>query len=528
MKKFLGIALKVIGALILIGGLGIFALGYYFNPDRMKPMAVSYMKDHYNRTISIGDVSWKIFPRLGISIDNITLGNAPGFGEGNFATFKNASIFVKTLELFSGKIHVERMELNSPAVDFKVNKQGEKNWSDLTQSSNASSSEKSSDQTDAHSEKSAGGISHIEFNVESIEISDGAFSYQDEKTGEKYDIKNLHLSGQNVGVDKDFPVDLKLHVVSNAPQLDTDISAKGNMRIAKTTSYDLNDVSLNGDIAISNLLANGLKLSNLKTPLKLEKSVLEMSNVSANLYEGTVNGSITVNAQSEPMDVQANYDIKGSDITSMLHDLGQKQTFSGKLNMKGNVRFKAHPEKNDLTRSMNGTASMKIHNGAINGVDLAYWYGTGMNIMQAKNTTQLALGAVGAMAGAAGNNTGKTPFIDAWANFNLNAGVLSNKDLNVYTERVYGQGAGTINLISQTIDYNFNISGVAKNGNEYKPTGQVIPLKITGSIDNPKMNVDISPVVGGVLQNVVPSAVTGNNKNSGGGAGTILQGIFGN
>lgn len=524
MKKFLSIALKLIGTLIVLGILCVFALGYYFNPERMKPVVVSYMKDHYNRTITIGDVHWKIFPRLGISIDDIALSNAPGFGEGNFAVLKSASIFVKTMELFSGKVHVESLQLQGPSADLKVNSQGAKNWSDLAQTQAATSAEKTEAPKDAS--PSLGGISNIEFNIESIEIVDGAFTYQDQQSGEKYDIKNFNLSSQDVGLGKEFPVDVKMHIVSNAPELNTDISAKGKLKLADTGSYDLNAVSLNGDIAIANLVANGLKLSNLKTPVKLEKSILDMSAVSANLYGGNVNGSIRINAQAEPADVQANYDMKGTDITSMLRDLGQKQTFSGKLNMKGNVRFKAYPEKKQLTRSMNGAASMTINNGALNGVDLAYWYETGMNLMKAKNPTQLALGAVGAVTGAAGNNTGKTSFIGAWANFNLNGGVLTNKDLHVYTPRVYGLGAGTINLISSTIDYNFNISGVAKNGSEYKPAGQVIPLKITGSIDNPKMNVDVTPVVGGILQNVIPQK---NSKGAGGvaaPAGAILQQIF--
>lgn len=524
MKKLISITIKIVLAVVLLGLISLFALGYYFNPERVKPMVVTYVQEHYKRNIGIGDVSWKIFPRLGISIKDITLSNAPGFGDGQFAVLKGATIFVDTMKLFSGKVHVSTLELQGPTADLKVSAQGNNNWNDLIAANNSPAAK-----TDAAaSADKTSGIQNIELNIESIEVIDGAFTYQDQKSGEKFEIKNFNLSSKNVALGKDFPVDLKLKVISNAPALSADIAAKGNMRVAdNAASYNLNALTLNGDLAISDLQANGMKISNLKTPLKLEKSVLNLSAVSANLYGGIVNGSIQVNAASEPADVSVNYDMKGTDITAMTRDLGVKQNFSGKLNMKGNLRFKSYPEKKQLTRSMSGTAAMNIHNGALLGVDLAFWYNTGIGLLKSKNVTQLALGAVQAVAGAT-TNTGKTDFIGAWANFNLNGGLITNKDLNVYTAQVYGLGAGTINLVNETIDYRFNISGVSKNGNEYKPAGQNIPLIISGSISNPKMNVDVGASIGNVIQNLTQpqNAAPASQQQKGGLGGQLLQQIL--
>lgn len=523
MKKFFSILFKILGTLIVLGVVAVFALGYYFNPERVKPMVVTYVKDNYNRSISIGDVSWKVFPRLGISIKDITLGNAPGFGEGNFALFKGASIFVNTMELFSGKVHVQSLALNKPTIDLKVNAQGKDNWSDLAAAPKESTT--TAGKADEHT-SDASGISDIEFNIESVEIIDGAFTYQDQQTGEKFEVKNMNFSSQNVALGKDFPVDLKLNITSNAPALNADVSAKGMLKVADNVStYDLNAITLVADLAMSNLQANGIRLSNFKTPLKLDKSIIDLSAISANLYGGSMNGSVKINAQNQPADTQVAYDLKGTDISSLLKDLGQKQTFSGKLNMKGNLRFKAHPEKKKLSSSLNGTAAMSINNGALNGVDLAFWYNTGLGLLKSRNATDLALGAVQAVAGGGGKNTGKTAFIGARANFKLNGGILTNNDLNVFNQHVFGLGGGTVNLVNETIDYHFNISGVAKTGDGYKPAGQVIPLKITGSLDNPKMGVDITPVVGNVLQNIIPQKESkgGNNADP---IAPILNQIF--
>jgi AsmA protein len=519
MKKFIGIAIKSLLALVVLGVLGLLALGVFFNPERMKPMVVSYVQEQYKRTISIGDVSWRVFPRLGISIKDISLSNAPGFGEGNFAVLKSATVFVKTLELFTGKVRVTTLQLQGPSADLKINAQGASNWADLTEAKKAPESK-----TTAAESSPSSGISNLEFHIENIEIIEGAFTYQDQKTGEKYAISGLNLSSQNVALGQDFPVDLKLKIASNAPSLDADIRAKGKMRVAANTNYDLQALTLQGDLTIPSLQANGIRVSNLKTPLTLEKGVLNLSALSANLYGGTVNGSMRVDAASQPADVTVNYEMRGTDITSMTRDMGVKQSFSGKLNMKGNLRFKSYPEKKQMTSSMTGTANMNIHNGALNGVDLAYWYSTGLNLMKSRNIAQLGAGAVQAVAGLA--NAGKTEFLGAQANFNLNKGILSTKDLIVYTAKVLGAAAGTINLTNETIDFRFNLSGVSIAGSQVKPAGEVIPLTITGSLNNPKMNLEMGAVVGNVLKNVLPQQGTQNQNTKGGIGGAILQGIL--
>jgi hypothetical protein len=187
--------------------------------------------------------------------------------------------------------------------------------------------------------------------------------------------------------------------------------------------------------------------------------------------------------------------------------------------MKGNVRFKAFPEKKQLKTSMSGTAGMNIQNGVLNGVDLGYFYAQGNNLMNSKNVGK-ALGATTALE--KGTNTGKTEFVAAKANFNLNAGVITNNDLLVYNSRIYGAGAGTVNLNANTVDYKFKIQGASKNGDQYSPMGQVIPLIITGSLDNPKMTVDIGAVAG----NAVKNAVQQNLQQKGGIGGGLLKQIL--
>lgn len=524
MKKLVNKLVIFFMVLVILCVLGLVALTYYFNPSRVKPMVESYVQEQYKRKISIGDVSWRVFPRLGISIKEVTLGNAPGFGEGDFAKLGSATIFVDTMKLFSGKVHVSQLELLYPTADLKVNAQGLSNWADLTQSK-ANTTAKAAEPAPAENSRS---ISDIELNIEKIEILNGAFTYQDDKTGEKYEIKNLGFLSSNVGLGKFFPVDLRLMVSSNAPALSADVHLKGTLQLpAKTTTYDLSTLTINAELVIQNLLANGIKVSSLQTPMKLDKGVLDLTAVKADLYGGNLNGSIRVDAKSKPADVLVNYDMKGTDITSLTRDLGVKQNFSGKLNMKGNLRFKTYPDRKQLSRNLTGTASMNIHNGALLGVDLAYWYNTGIGLLKSRNVSQLALGAVQAVAGA--TNTGKTDFVGAWANFNLNNGLITNKDLNVYTEKVYGLGAGTINLVNETIDYRFNISGVSKTGNEYKPSGQAIPLIISGSLSNPKMNVDVGASVGQVLKNVVTSPSQGQPQSGSqpkGVGGQLLQQIL--
>lgn len=500
MKKFFSILLKTFATIIVLACVGILVLSYYANPERIKPMVVSHVMKQYNRNLEIGSISWRVFPRLGISLGNIKLSNSPAFGTGNFAAFKNISVFVDTLSLLSGKLNVNTISVAAPSANLQTDKAGKNNWSDLMEGPTPTpkiipvATEPAPAATSTSSM-----MDSFEFNIESVEITDGAFNYVDDKTGEKVQLSDLTFKSEGVALNKPFPVKLKFKVDSNAPEVKADVDADVTMQVAaKNNSYNLGAITLDGTLAIPNLQAQGLKLSALKSQVSVKNSNISLTDMTANLYGGTFSGAASINAAQDPADVKVNYNLRGTDIAPLLKDLNGDSSFSGKLNMKGDLRFRSFTQKKQMMQSLNGAANMNIDGGVLKGIDLGYWYSMGNNLLAA---TSIGSGR----SDAKGRDSGRTEFIGARASFIIDRGLMTNKDFIIYNRNIYGAGAGNIDLVQEQINYRFKLQGVRITDAGAEPAGEAIPLVISGPLSNPKKTLDIQAVV----QNQVIKAVGG-------------------
>jgi uncharacterized protein involved in outer membrane biogenesis len=502
MKRILSISLKIIIALVILGVIAVFALSYFINPDRIKEIAINRVETQYNRVLEIGDMRWRVFPRLGISISDVSLSNNPSFGDGVFAAFKNVTIFVDTLALFGGNVDVKTMQLADASADLKVNKSGKSNWDDLLEvPDEAPAATAEQEKVDVKDDKKSA-FSNFTFNIESVEIKNAAFTYKDEKTGEAYEVSDLNFSSKDVALNKDFPMDVNFNLKANSPQMVADVSAKATMNVPanKNNEIDMTAMKVNGEVNISKLVAEGLTITSFRAPVDAADGVINMSPVTAKLYGGSFNGSVNIDTNKEPADVRVAYDLKNTQIGAMLKDLNGQQNFTGSLNLKGDLRFQSHPGKKQLTSSLNGHANLYIGRGTLHGLDLTYWYALGNNMLNPGTLAQPP-------------NTKKTEFLETKGSFNIRNGVLSNDDLILYNTGLYGAGAGTVNLVSDKVDYRFRLQGVRHvGGDQYEPAGAVIPLIIKGSLQDPNISPDVGEIVKdqviqgvgrGILQNLI-------------------------
>jgi uncharacterized protein involved in outer membrane biogenesis len=412
------------------------------------------------------------------------------------------TIFVDTLSLLGGHVNVKTMQLADAKADLKVNKQGQSNWDDLlvaqaevveaqpTTKAAAKTPTPEADQevvaeVPAKEPKEKGStLSNFTFNIDSIEIKNAAFTYKDEKTGEAYEISNLNFSSSNVALGKDFPMDVSFDLNAHSPQIKANINAKATMNVPEleNNEIDVKAVKINGEVNIPKLFAEGMTISDFRAPVVAEDGIIDMQPVTAKLYGGSFNGAVKINTQEEPASVFVAYDLRNTQIGSMLKDLNGQQNFTGSLNLKGDLSFRSHPAKKQLTSSLNGRANLYIGRGTLHGLDLTYWYAFGNNLLNPGVLAQP-------------RNTGKTEFIETKGSFAIRNGVINNDDLILYNEGLYGAGAGTVNLVNDTVDYRFRLQGVRIVGDEAHPAGQVIPLIISGSLENPKISPDVGEVV---------------------------------
>ena len=123
------------GALVLVLILIIVALLLFVHPDNYRGRIQAAVQQQTGRELTIGGkLELKVFPWLAVSVQNLSLGNAPQFGPQPFLTVQHASIGVRVLPLlFARRLEVSRIAIDGLSAHL-VKRGTANNWEDLTES----------------------------------------------------------------------------------------------------------------------------------------------------------------------------------------------------------------------------------------------------------------------------------------------------------------------------------------------------------------------------------------------------------
>ncbi|MFM9913043.1 MAG: AsmA family protein [Methylophilaceae bacterium] len=266
---------------------------------------------------------------------------------------------------------------------------------------------------------------------------------------------------------------------------------KSDQPVAKNSGDTPLDLS-----ALKTLRANGeakvgwLKLANIKTEnvnvgLKAEGGLVNLSPFAANLYRGSMAGTLKLDARTTP-NILLKQDMKGISVGPLLIDAIQNDMLDGKGNLILDVTTQGNTV-NALKKALNGTTAMVLADGAIKGIDIA---GTIREFKSKVNFTkpQSSLGA---------DQKKRTEFSEMTASFNIKNGVAHNDDLSMKAPLFRIIGSGDIDIGNSTINYLAKPTVVAslkgQGGSDLDSlSGLTIPVKITGTFDAPKYDMDFA------------------------------------
>lgn len=129
-------ALKIAGivaaALVGLIILGIAALLLFVDPNDYRDDIAKLVEEKTGRPLQIrGELGLKVFPWVAIDLNDVTLGNPPGYGEEPFLTVRKASVGVKLLPLLNKRVEVSRVGIDGLAVTLISRGEEENNWKDL-------------------------------------------------------------------------------------------------------------------------------------------------------------------------------------------------------------------------------------------------------------------------------------------------------------------------------------------------------------------------------------------------------------
>lgn len=183
--------------------------------DALKAQAIAAVRAHTGRELSIaGPARLTLYPGLGVSLGQVALSAPPEMGGAPTLTMESLDVTLKALPLLWRQVTVDRLVLNKPTLELRVDAQGRKSWEmaeagtrRATQLARAQSSARDADANEAAIVVAAnsggggpvasGGRSPLaQLALGDVRLVDGSVRYLDERTGvrQQADAVNLKLA----------------------------------------------------------------------------------------------------------------------------------------------------------------------------------------------------------------------------------------------------------------------------------------------------------------------------------------------
>lgn len=303
---------------------------------------------------------------------------------------------------------------------------------------------------------------------------------------------SMNVNGScNVPMDKHQPITFDLDInqldvdalqgfADQTPAPKTTSSAPANNAPAKTTAPSSSKASqsLMGEIKIQKVLAHNLTLQNVKAKVKQDANMLNIRDVTANLYQGTLNVNVAKNLKNPQAPVTLQGKLSQIALTPLLKDLKQEARVSGTSTLDFNL---THHE----TQGLNGTVKCQVSDGVIEGVDVKYYLSAAQALLKKSQTKE--------------SDTKKTPFGSLQATLLFNNHVMDNNDLVITSPDFIAKGEGSINLNTQTIAYKIQALKNYQDGQEHK-NALPLALRIKGPLAHPKVEPDFDVYLKKLMQ----------------------------
>ena len=266
----------------------------------------------------------------------------------------------------------------------------------------------------------------------------------------------------------------------------------------------LKKLNATGEAKIGWLKLANVKTENVNLGLKASDGIATLSPFAANLYGGSMAGTLKVDARATP-NIAFKQNMKGVSVGPLMVDAIKNDMLSGT----GTVNIDVITTGNTvsaLKKGLAGNASLNLADGAIKGVDIAG------SIRDIKSKVNI-LGK----KDASSDKSKKTDFSELTATFDIKNGVAHNEDLAMKApvlRLAKGDSRGDIDIGNEKINYLAKPTVVkslkGQGGAELDDlSGIAIPVKITGTFSDPKYGMDFAAIGGALAQSKLLDKVGG-------------------
>jgi len=294
----------------------------------------------------------------------------------------------------------------------------------------------------------------------------------------------------------------------------------------------LRDLRAAGTLKIGSFKASNVKASNVRLGVKANGGRVDLDPVTADFYQGKLASAITINAAPATPTFAVRHRFTGISVGPLVKDLADSDILEGKGDVAADVTSQGNTVS-ALKKALNGSASLKLADGALKGIDIAG------SIRSAK----AKLGALRGEQTQAADSKQRTDFSELTATFKIANGVARNNDLDMKSPLLRVGGEGEINIGEDRLNYliKASIVGTSKGqgGREVEELrGVTVPVRVSGPLAAPSYKLDF----GSTAKDAAKQAITDQlqkrfggeaakgdateGAKSGGSARDALKGLF--
>ncbi|HVP42525.1 MAG TPA: AsmA family protein [Terriglobales bacterium] len=261
-----------------------------------------------------------------------------------------------------------------------------------------------------------------------------------------------------------------------------------------------------GTLTIGAIHYDQLVLTNARSNVTLDRGLIRLEPITAELYGGTQSGAIVVDTRPTPSVYTVSTRMNGVDANKLLSSVSSlKQTLYGLLAANSSGLSFSGSNADQMARSLNGRLDLNLTKGRLAGIDVMH------------QLSQIARFVGG---GAQPVDRGFTNLVQLTGNFDVRNGVAQTNNLKAVLDGGTLGAVGAVNLADQSLNMHvtavlskamsdtvggtqiggFMNTALANNKGEL-----VIPIIVTGTFQHPGFAPDLEQIAQMKLRNIIPT-----------------------
>lgn len=237
-----------------------------------------------------------------------------------------------------------------------------------------------------------------------------------------------------------------------------------------------------GTFNVGEIKVGGAQLTQLSAAIAIADAVARFGPMQAQLYGGRYSGNIGLDMRPEVPRLTMDEHMSGIDIAKLMKEYADSELLSGKGNL--DVKLAATGSSGDaLVKTLTGTIGINLKDGAVEGIDVWHAIEQAQSLVKNRQLAEV-------------ENRKRTAFDTFQASADVLDGVATTNDLVIASQLLRITGTGSTDLAAGTLDYTVKTTilktppGAADDTTELVRAS--IPVKITGSLDDPKVRPDLA------------------------------------